>query len=169
MSKGAAGPRCDAESQTAGRTACPLAAFTKKIRLVISRQSLAQRGAAYGYQNPASCLPAGGPPCRHQEKSLSSRAPPLLRHPFVGSRRRSAHHPDLVRPSRSERNRSLSPPLTTALACHSQSAGRTGAEERQAVPGGVDESATVRSGRYHSQRRHRLHREEPFVAPLDPP
>ena len=41
-----------------------------------------------------------------QETCLSPRAPPLLRHPLARSRRRPAHHPDPVRPSRSERNRS---------------------------------------------------------------
>ena len=54
----------------------------------------------------------------------------------------TSNHPDPVRPSRSERNRSLSPPLTTAPPCHVQSAGCIGAQERQVVRGGVDESAT---------------------------
>jgi hypothetical protein len=93
----------------------------------------------------------------------------LLRHSLARSRRRPAHHPDPVRPSRSERNRSLSPPLATTLACHAQSAGCAGAQERQVVRGGVNESATVRGGRHHSQRGSRLHRAQPFMAPLDSP
>src|SRR6266702_2125628 len=65
------------------------------------------------------------------------RAPPLLCHPLARGWRRPAHHSDPVRPSRSERNRSLSPPLATALACHAQSARRAGAQERQVVRRGV--------------------------------
>ena len=72
-------------------------------------------------------------------------------------------------PSRSERNRSLSPPLATAPACHAQSAGCAGAEERQVVRGRVNESATFRGGRQHSQRRSRLHRAQLFMTPLDSP
>ena len=69
--------------------------------------------------------------CAGIKEGPSSRAPPLLRHSLARSRRGFADHPDPVGPSRSGRDRPLSPPFATALACHAQPAGCSGAQERR--------------------------------------
>ena len=72
--------------------------------------------------------------------------PHVLRHCFAhapaGSRCRSAYHSGSVRPSRSERDRHLSPPFATSPACYRQSSGLAGVD-RQIRTGGIDESATL--------------------------
>ena len=75
-------------------------------------------------------------------------------------------HHDL-KPSRSERDRHLSPPFSTSLARHRQSAGRAGAK-RQVSAGGLDESAALRSGRPDPQRRNSFHRAQSQLDSLDP-
>ena len=102
-----------------------------------------------------------------REEGLSPPAPSLLRHASAGSRRRPAYHPDPVRPSRSERDRSLSPSFATSLARYRQSTGHAGVE-RQVSAGGIDESAALRSGRPDPQRRNSFHQAQPQMDPLDP-
>ena len=73
---------------------------------------------------------------------------------------RSAHHSDPVRPSRSERDRHLSPPFATSPPRHRESSGLAGVE-RQVSAAGVDESAAFRGGRLDPQRRNSFYRAQP--------
>ena len=61
----------------------------------------------------------------------------------------------------------LSPPFATSPACYRQSAGLARVE-RQIRTGEIDESATLRGGRFSSQCRNCFHRAQPSVDPLDP-
>ena len=87
----------------------------------------------------------------------------LLRHSSTGSRCRSAHHPDAVRPSRSGRNHHLPPSLGTSPQRDCQSSGLA-EEERRITTGRLDVPATTGGGRSDSRCRSCIHRTKPPLA-----
>src|SRR5262249_43565005 len=80
--------------------------------------------------------------------------------------RRSAHHSDLARPSKLERNYRLPASLQTSPERHTESSGLTATEGRSTA-GGVDESAAPGGGRSHPQRGSRFSRTKSPVDPLE--
>src|SRR5260221_1109193 len=87
-------------------------------------------------------------------------------HSPARSGRRSAHHSDPVRPSRSQRDHHLPPSFRASSSRNRQSSGLAAAE-RLVNAGGGDEPAAPRGGRSHPQRGSCLHRTKSPVAPLE--
>jgi hypothetical protein len=81
----------------------------------------------------------------------------------IGSGSRPLHHSDPVRPSRSERNRDLSPSFATSPSRHRQSSGLAPVES-VVTAGGVDESAAPGTGRFDPHCRNCFRRAQ---SPVD--
>ena len=124
-------------------------------RLAFPRQPLAPR-SAHRMQGSLARLPRCGAACRSQEKCASPHAAPLLCHSSARSRRRPAHHPDSVRPPRSERDHAVLAPFPPPSQATASPLDALVLRRKTGRPGDVNESATAGGGRSHPRRGDRF-------------